>query len=243
MIRPVVFAVAVSAQSPTTRTFKIKAGCIHEYQVQTGEEISAMIKQSLLDQVLHAAWYERCTAILLLARQLFAEPCHRAIKMMQIKLFTAGDHVVLAPAIGCAVGAATNEPMQHCKENRSFQFKVVLAVSREFVDYRPTPALIPQPFKYQGWSNPSAGDLCRRVIINRTQHHRLFGKSCAGSQQPFELTAGLQVLVPAERGDHLLANLVTVTSTLDDLQVGATVRGFPAKVHAFGPCPGAHRDS
>jgi hypothetical protein len=35
------------------------------------------------------------------------------------------------------------------------------------------------------------------------------------------LAARLQFLVTAERGDHLLANLVAVTPALDDLQIGA----------------------
>jgi hypothetical protein len=54
----------------------------------------------------------------------------------------------------------------------------------------------------------------------------------ARAQQPFQLAAGRKLVVPPERGDHLLANLFAVTSALDDLQIGAPGRGLAAEVHS-----------
>ena len=64
------------------------------------------------------------------ARQLLAEPGHRAIEVMKIKPLDAGDPVVLAPAIRGAVGAADRSPMQGGEEHSPLQRKTVLAKAR-----------------------------------------------------------------------------------------------------------------
>jgi hypothetical protein len=68
-----------------------------------------MREQPLLPHVLQAR-SKRRAAVLLLFRQLLAQPRHRPIKMMQVEPLNAGDGVVLAPAIGGAVGAAHEQP-------------------------------------------------------------------------------------------------------------------------------------
>jgi hypothetical protein len=80
-----------------------------------------------------------------------------------------------------------------------------------------------QPVSSHSRSNSSAGPMRRerRLLLRGRKHHRLGGKPRARSQQPLQLAARLQFLVTAERGDHLLANLVAVTPALDDLQIGA----------------------
>ncbi len=65
-----------------------------------------MRKQPFFHHILGAARSERRAAVLLLRRQLLAEPGHRAIKVMQREPLKAADLVVLAPAIRRAVGAA-----------------------------------------------------------------------------------------------------------------------------------------
>ena len=59
------------------------------------------------------------------------------------------------------------------------------------------------------------------VVRDGGEHHRLAGEARARSQQPLQLPAFLQLLVPSKRGDHLLAHLVAVAAALDDLQIGA----------------------
>jgi hypothetical protein len=86
-----------------------------------------MREQSLLHHVLHAAWRKRRAAILLFLRQFLAQPSHRPIEMMQIEPRNAGDGVVLAPAIGRAIGAAHEQPVQYGEEHRTLQREAVLA--------------------------------------------------------------------------------------------------------------------
>jgi hypothetical protein len=68
----------------------------------------------------------------------------------------------------------------------------------------------PQPLEDQRRSDTATSDAYRRILTERAQHHRFFGKPCIGSQQPLQLTARLEVLVASERGDHPLANLVAL---------------------------------
>src|SRR6202007_563739 len=56
--------------------------------------------------------------------------------MMQIEPLNAGDGVVLAPAIGSAVGAAHEQPVQHREEYRALQRKTVLAFALQLADHR-----------------------------------------------------------------------------------------------------------
>ena len=203
-----------------------------------------MIEQSLLDYVFQAARCKWCAAVLLLGRQFFAQPRHRPIDVMQLEAIGAGDRIVLPPAIRRAIGAAAEQPVQHGEEHRPLQRKAVLAPTGKFLDHGAAAGLLPQPLEHQSRPDASAGDPRRRVVIERTQHHRLFGKSRTGSQQPLQLAAGLEILVASQRGDHLLANLVALASALDDLQIGAPARRLAAKVHARLRCRCAQsRDS
>jgi DNA polymerase-1 len=68
--------------------------------------------------------------------------------------------------------------------------------------------------------DPASRDL-RRIVRCRGQHHGLRGEPRAGAEQSFQLAACLQFVHAAERGNHLLANLITLAPALDDLQVGA----------------------
>src|SRR6516225_2099253 len=88
--------------------------------------------------MLHAARGERRAAILLLLRQFLAQPGHRPIEMMQIEPLNADDGVVLASAI-----------------------------ARQLADHRAAAGLLPQPLDHQCSSDPTYGDLDRRIIASR----------------------------------------------------------------------------
>ena len=51
--------------------------------------------------------------------------------MMQVEPLDAGDPIILAPAIGRAVGAADAQPVQHGEEHRPLQREAVLALRRQ----------------------------------------------------------------------------------------------------------------
>ena len=190
-----------------------------------------MGEQSLLHHVLHAARGERRAGVLLLFRQLLAQPRHGSIEVMQIQLLDAGDGVILTPAIGGAVGAAHEQPVQHREEHRAFQRKAVLASARQLRDRRATTGLLPQPLEHQRRPDPAHSDLEGCVIAGRAQDHGLRRKARARTQQPLQLAAGLQLLETSQRRDHLLAHLVAIAAALDDLQIGAPGRGLAAEVH------------
>jgi hypothetical protein len=143
-----ILAVAVLAQRLPASSLEVQTGGVHEHQVEPRQQVASMGEQSLLHHVLHAARGERRAAILLLLRQLLAQPGHRPIKMMQIEPLNAGDGVVLAPTIGSAVGAAHEQPVQHREKHRALQRKTVLAFARQLADHRAAAGLLPQPLKH-----------------------------------------------------------------------------------------------
>ena len=237
-----VLAVAVLAQRLAAGALEVQAGGVHEHQVEPREQVAPMREQPLLHHVLQAARGERRAAILLLLRQFLAQPRHRPIEMMQIEPLDAGDGVILAPAIGGAIGAAHEQPVQHGEEHRALQRKAVLALARQLRDHRPAAGLFPQPLEHQRRPDATDCDLDRRIIAGRAQHHRLGRKARTRAHQPLQLTARLQLVETPERGDHLLAHLVAVAAALDDLQIGAPGRGLAAEVHGGGSaCWCAHR--
>ena len=180
-----------------------------------------MGEQPLFHHVLAAAWRKRGAAVLLLRWQFLAQPCHRPIEMMKIEPLHAGNPIVLTPAIRGAVGAAHEQAVQYCEEHCALQRELVPSRSGEIGNHGAAAGLFPQPLEHQRRPNPAHRNLDRRIIGYRAEHHGLGRKPRARTQQPFQLTTGLQVLVASQRRDHLLTNLVALAAALDDLQIGA----------------------
>src|ERR1700751_1784567 len=67
--------------------------------------------------------------------------------------------------------------------------------------------------------------------MDGVDHHRFARKPCPRPQQPFQLAALAQILVAAQRGDHLLTDLPTVTATFNDLEIGTSAGGLLAEIH------------
>ncbi len=177
-VRTIVFAVAVPAQGLSAGALEVEAGGVHEHEVEPDQQIAPMREQPLLHYVLQAARRERRAAVLLLFRQLLAQPRHGSIEVMQIERLAAGDGVILAPAVGRAIGAAHEQPMQHREEHRAFQPKAVPAFARQLGDHRATAGLLPQPLEHQ--RRPDAADRnCHCSFIGRAQHHGLRRKTRA----------------------------------------------------------------
>ena len=216
-----VLAVAVPAQHLSTSAFEVEARGIHEHQVEAREQIPPVSEQPLLYHILDAAGGERGAAILMLRRKLLTEPSHRAIKVMKIEFVNSRNPVILAPAIRRAIGAATEQTVQHGEEHRSFQGKAVFARSCQILNDRAAANLFPQPPENECRADASTGNRRRRIVRNCGQDHCLCCKPCARSQQSLQLSTGLQLLETTKRGNHLLTHLVAFTSALDDLQIGA----------------------
>jgi hypothetical protein len=208
--------------STAASALEVQAGGVHEHQVEPREQVASMREQPLFHHVLAAAWRKRGAAVLLLRRQFLAQPRHRPIKVMKIELLHAGDHVVLTPAIRGAVGAAHEQAVQYGEEHRALQRELVPPRSGEIANHRAAAGLFPQPLEYQRRPDPADRNLDRRIIGYCAEHHGLGRKPRARTQQPFQLTADLQVLVPSQRRDYLLTNLVALAAALHNLQIGAS---------------------
>ena len=226
-----ILAVAVLAQRLAAGALEVEAGGVHEHQVEPREQVAPIREQPLLHHVLQTARREWRAAVLLFLGQLLAQPGHRPVEMMQIEPLDADDGVILAPAIGGAVGAADEQPVQHREEHGALKRKTVLAFARQLGDHRPAAGLLPQPLEHQRRPDATDRNLDRGIIAGRAQHHGFGREARTRTHQPLQLAARLQILETPERGDHLLAHLVAVPVALDDLQIGAAGRGLAAEVH------------
>jgi hypothetical protein len=121
--------------------------------------------------------------------------------MMQIEPLDAREGVILAPAIGGAVGAALEQPVQHGEQHCALQPKAMLALARQLGDHRAAAGLLPQPFEHQPRPDPADRNLERGIIGYCVQHHGLGGKSRARPQQPLQLPARLQLFETPECRD------------------------------------------
>ena len=216
-VRAMVLAVAVAAEGLPAGAFEVETGGVHEHQVEPAEQIAPMGEQPLLDQVLGAARGERRARVLLRLRQLLAEPRHRPVEMLQLQRLGAGDPVVLAPAIGRQVRAATHQPVQNGEEDRPLEREPVLALLGHVLDHRPAAGLGPQALEHQG--RPDPPHRRRRVVLRRAQHHRVRREARPRAHQPLQLAARRERVQAAEGGDHPLADLATHPPALGDLEI------------------------
>src|ERR1700719_397075 len=76
--------------------------------------------------------------------------------------------------------------------------------------------------------------------MDGVDHHRFTGKPRPRPQQPFQLAALAQILIAAQRGDHLLTDLPAVAATFNDLEIGASAGGLLAEIHRRVLC-GEHK--
>ena len=121
--------------------------------------------------------------------------------------------------------------MQHGQEHGPFQREAVLAPPCQSFGRRPAAGLRPEPLEHQPGPEPAHLDLAGRAFLHRRQHHRLGGEAGTRAQQPLQLAAGRELVQPAQRGDHLLADAAALAPGLDDLKIGAPAGRLLAEVH------------
>ena len=119
-------------------------GGVEEHQVEVGEQVAASSEQRLLDEVLGAPRRGR-TELSLVER--LAEPAHRAVQMLQLKLFGAVDGLVTAPLQRASVRARDHHPVQHGHEHRAFDIEVMVAGGEQDAHDLPAAGLTPQAFE------------------------------------------------------------------------------------------------
>src|SRR5208337_882836 len=234
-IGPMVLGEAAPSERLAARALEIKAGGVHEHDVERGQKVAPTGEQILLQDVLHAARREWRRAILLVLGEFLAEPRHGAVEMMQFEPLDAVDAIILAPAVGGAIRAATEQAVQHRQERRPLQREVMLARARQALDHAPAARLLPHPLEGERRPDAPGRDRRRFAAVERIEHDRLLREARPRTQQALQLPTLLQVLDPPERRDHQLANRGALAPALDDLQRGATARGLLAEIHGGAP--------
>ena len=120
-VGPMVLGEAAPSESLAARALEIETGGVHEHKIERRQKIAPAGEQLLLQDVLQAARRKRGRGVLLIFGKLLPEPRHGAVKMMQLEPLDAVDAIVLAPAVGGVVRAATKEAVQHGQERRALQ--------------------------------------------------------------------------------------------------------------------------
>lgn len=96
-IPALILAQTVGAQCLAAFALEVDAGRIKEDHRPAREQVAPLGKQALLDQVFGAPWGERCSSALLIIRQLFAQPGHGPIELVQFEIVDPVDLVSAAP--------------------------------------------------------------------------------------------------------------------------------------------------
>src|SRR5271166_2622371 len=234
-IGPMVLREAAPSERLAAGALEIEAGRVHEHDVERAQKVPPAAEQLFLQDVLHAARRKRRRGVLLVLGQFLAQPRHRAIEMMQLDPVDAVDAVVLAPAVGGAIRAAADEAVKHGQERRALQREIMVASPRQAFDHAPAAGLFPHPLEGERRTDAPRRDRRRLAAVERVEYDRLVGEARARAQQALQLPALPQLVDPPERGDHLLADRAALAPALDDLQIGATVRGLFAEIHGGEP--------
>src|SRR5438309_3734069 len=206
-------------------------GGIEEDELEIGEEVTSACEEILLDSVLGAARCERRLVRLLILGQLFAEPGHGAVQVMELQRFAPVDLVVGLPLVGGPVAAGCEQAMQDGQEDRPLDVELEAAAVEELLDDPPAPRLPPEPLEDQGRSDAAGGDGRELTLgVSREEEDRL-GQPCARGQQGVELATLLQLVESPQGGDDPLSWSPVLPAVLDDLEVGAWSGGLGAEEH------------
>ena len=177
-----VFGEAALSQRLAAVSLEIEAGRVHEHEVERAEQIAPAREQLLLDDVLQAARREQRGAVLLIFAQLFAQPSHRAVKVMQVETLDAIDGVILAPAIRRPIGTAGEQAMQNGEKHRAFERKAVLAGTGEVFDHLAAAGLFPQSLEDKGGPDPPRR-ICRDGLLGDGCRFRSIADSHSGASR------------------------------------------------------------
>lgn len=137
-IGPEVLRVTAPAQRLAARAIEAERGGIHEHQAQVGKQVPAPIEQLLLD--------------------LFAQPGHGPVEVVQRKILGAVDGVALHPVEAQAVRARHEQPVQRRHEHSALDGKAELAPGQQVPQHLSDPEPFPQPVEQQRTTDPARRD-------------------------------------------------------------------------------------
>jgi len=151
--------------------------------------------------------------------------------MMQFKRFGSRNEIVFSPAFCGSIAAAGKKPMQHGQINGSLDVKVVTASFQQRSDYLLDAALLPEPPKDQLRPDPPHPDSLSLSGGMRIDNGEIFAMAKARTHQRLEPSAGLELIEPAQGPKDLLANLLTLSDAMDNLEILVGAGTFDSEKH------------
>ncbi len=241
-VRPVVLGMTALAERVAAAALEVQRRGVHEHHGQLAEQVAAARKQPLLDLVLDAARRQRARRLLGL-RQLFAQPAHGAIEMMELQLIDAVDAVIVAPMLAGAVGTRHHEAMQHRQEHCTLDRELEPAPGQELLNHGAATALLPQPFEQKCGADAPTRQVRNAAVLDQRQDHRALRQSGRRARQAIEIAAGLDHFLAAEIADDALLGLAVLANGLDQIQVAVGADSLLADEHGISIAPIRNRKS
>jgi len=121
--------------------------------------------------------------------------------------------------------------MQHGQINGSLDVKVVTASFQQRSDYLLDAALLPEPPKDQLRPDPPHPDSLSLSGGMRIDNGEIFAMAKARTHQRLEPSAGLELIEPAQGPKDLLANLLTLSDAMDNLEILVGAGTFDSEKH------------
>jgi hypothetical protein len=206
-------------------------GRIEEDQLELSEQVTSSGEECLLDQVLVTARSERRLVGLLLAWQFVAQPTHRPIEVMELKIFTSIDLITLLPLVGCAIAAGVEEPVQNGQEDGPLNGKLKAAALQQLLKHMLAAGQLPEPLEDQGRADMPDRDGREPALGMLGEQQDRAGQSGTRDEQSVELAAGLELIEPSQGGYDPLPGASALPAVLDDLKVRTGSRGLGAEEH------------
>ena len=230
-VGPMVLAEAALADVLAAFSFEINRSGVEEDELEISEEVAPVGEEILLDPVLDASWRERRLVLLLILGQLFTQPGHGSVEVMELQVVAAFDLVVRLPLVGGAVAAGVHEAMEHGEEDGALDVEFIASCIEELLDDVPAAGLLPEPLEDEGGADAPGGDGGELPLgVGREQQYRL-GQACPRGQESIELAGLLELIEPPESGDDPLPGASVLPAVLDDLEVGASAGVLGAEEH------------
>jgi hypothetical protein len=150
---------------------------------------------------------------------------------MEIKRFGSRNEIVFSPTFSGSIAAAGKKPMQHGEINGPLNVKVVAASCEQRLNYLLNPAFFPEPPKDQVRPDPLHPHGFGLPCGMRIDDGEVLAMTQARTYQRLEASAGLEFIEPAQSPEDLLAHLLTLAHTMDDLEILIGTGTFDSEKH------------
>jgi hypothetical protein len=224
-----ILRLAVPTKALATRAVEVERTGIEQDDGEIAEQAAAAFEQRFFKQILVAAGRARCPTLI---GQLFTQPGHRTIELVQHQALSAINVIGVQPLLAGTIGPRDHQPMQHAGKYRALERKAEAAPGGELLDHLVTASLLPQPVENHRRADAHGCTGLERSCLQTGDQQGGLGEARAGAQQHIELAIGFELLDATEGGEHTLHGAGTVACVLDDLQIAALTGGLDAEEHA-----------